>query len=91
MAAQAAGGGQEFAYPEHTYRMYVKRYPGWWRRWHGRVITRDADGRSRFLPWRYGRNRDSLVRMLQADVERDLGARRRHVTVEVLEVETTLA
>ena len=91
MAAQLAGNGSDFTHPAYTYRVYVQPYPGWWRRWHGRVIARDAAGRNRFWPWRYGRDRDALLRTLRADVERDIGANRDGVEVEVLEVKTTLA
>jgi hypothetical protein len=75
----------------YTYQVYVRPYPGWWRRWHGRVITRDADGRNRFWPWRYGRDRDALVRSLWDEVHRDIEWRRGDAAVELLEVSSTLA
>jgi hypothetical protein len=71
--------------------VYVQPYPGWWRRWHGRVITQDADGRHHFWPWRYGRDRDTLVSTLCDEVHRDIAWRRGGATVELLEVSSSLA
>lgn len=76
--------------PAHTYRVYVRPYPGWWRRWRGRVITQDGDGRHRFWPWRYGRSRDALVKTLWDEVHRDIEWCDGSAVVEVLEVTSTL-
>jgi hypothetical protein len=78
------------AEPTYTYQVYVRPYPGWWRRWHGRVITRDPEGQHRFWPWRFARDREELVRSLWEEVHRDIEWRRGGVAVELLEVTSTL-
>ena len=74
----------------YTYPVYVRPYPGWFRRWHGRVITRDCEGRHRFWPWRFARDREDLVQSLWAEVHRDIEWRRGGAAVELLEVTSTL-
>jgi hypothetical protein len=91
VAAQAARFERDSARGAHIYQVYVRPYPGWWKRWHGRVITRDENDLRRFWPWRYHRSREALVRTLSADVHRDVGASRDGVAVEILEVTTSLS
>ena len=83
-AALASSPVAEVASP-YTYQVYVRPYTGWWRRWHGRVITRDCDGRHRVA-----RDREDLVQSLWAEVHRDIEWRRGGAAVELLEVTSTL-
>lgn len=65
----------------YMYQAYVCAHAGWWNHWRGRVITCDEGGRYRYWPWRYTRDRDRLVRLLQNEIYRDI--RWRHGGAEV--------
>jgi len=70
-----------------TYQVYLSPYPGWWRRWRGRVITRDEDGVHDIWAWQSARGREHLVEQLWADVHRDIAWRRGGAAVQLLEVQ----
>ncbi len=70
-----------------TYQVYICPYPGWWRRWRGRVITRDEEGVSAIWAWQAARGRERLIESLWADVVRDIAGRRGGAAVEVAEVQ----
>ena len=70
----------------YTYQVYLSPYPGWWRRWRGRVITRDEDGQSDIWAWRSARTRAHLLTRLWDDVQHDLAGRRGGATVQLSEV-----
>lgn len=73
----------------YTYQVYLSPYPGWWRRWRGRVIMRDEDGDVHDIwAWQSARERERLLERLWADVHSDI-AWRRGGAVELLEVELT--
>jgi hypothetical protein len=70
----------------YTYQVYLSPYPGWWRRWRGRVITRDEQGAHDIWTWRSARSREGLLERLWADVHRDIVWRRDGVAVQLLEI-----
>jgi hypothetical protein len=70
-----------------TYHVYISPYPGWWRRWRGRVITRDGEGVQDIWGWQAARGRDRLIESLWADVVQDIAGRRGTAAVEVDEVQ----
>lgn len=72
-----------------TYQVYICPYPGWWRRWRGRVITRDAEGVRDIWGWRAHRARERLIESLWADVVQDIAGRAGAAAVEVAEVHIT--
>lgn len=69
-----------------TYQVYICPYPGWWRRWRGRVITRDDEGVQDIWEWQAARGRERLIESLWADVVQDIAGRRGGAAVEVAEV-----
>jgi hypothetical protein len=73
----------------YTYQVYLGPYPGWWRRWRGRVITRDEQGTHHLGTWRSARSREGLLERLWADVHRDIVWRRHGAAVHLLEVTFT--
>jgi hypothetical protein len=70
----------------YSYQVYLSPYPGWWRRWRGRVIARDEDGRSDIWAWRSARTRAHLIARLWDDVQHDLAGRRGGAAVQLSEV-----
>ncbi|MGH3429792.1 MAG: hypothetical protein ACRD3Q_19125 [Terriglobales bacterium] len=70
---------------DYTYYVYLCAYPGWWRRWRGRVITRDSGGVRDIWAWQTARHRDALLASLSAEVDRDMQRRRTSGSIEVLE------
>lgn len=72
-----------------TYHVYICPYPGWWRRWRGRVITRDDDGVRDIWGWHAARGRERLIESLWADVVSDITAGRGAAAVAIAEVELT--
>lgn len=70
-----------------TYQVYICPYPGWWRRWRGRVITRDDDGVQDIWAWQAARGRERLLESLWDDVVKDIAARPGSAAVEVAEVQ----
>lgn len=70
-----------------TYQVYICPYPGWWRRWRGRVITRDGEGVQDIWAWHAARGRERLLESLWADVVQDIAGRRGAAAVEVAEVQ----
>jgi hypothetical protein len=70
----------------YTYQVYLCPYPGWWRRWRGRVITRDEDGVHDIWAWQSARGRERLLERLWADVHLDIAGRRGGAAVQLLEV-----
>lgn len=69
-----------------TYQVYLSPYPGWWRRWRGRVITRDEEGVNDIWEWQSARGREHLLEQLWADVHSDIAWRPGGAAVELLEV-----
>jgi hypothetical protein len=69
------------------YQVYISPYPGWWRRWRGRVITRDAEGVRDIWRWQAARDRERLIESLWADVVQDITSRPGAAAVEVAEVQ----
>jgi hypothetical protein len=70
----------------NTYQVYLSPYPGWWRRWRGRVITRDEHGTNHIWGWRSARSREGLLERLWTDVHRDIVWRRNGAAVHLLDV-----
>jgi hypothetical protein len=70
----------------YTYQVYLSPYPGWWRRWRGRVITRDEHGTHDIWTWQSARSREGLLERLWADVHRDIVWRRNGAAVHLLEI-----
>ena len=70
----------------YTYQVYLCPYPGWWRRWRGRVITRDEQGVQDIWAWQSARGRERLLEQLWADVHLDVAWRRGGAAVQLLEV-----
>jgi hypothetical protein len=72
----------------YTYQVYICPYSGWWRRWRGRVITRDEEGVLDIWAWRAARGHEGLLESLWADVHRDIAGRRvGGAAVQLLEVQ----
>jgi hypothetical protein len=70
----------------YTYQVYLSPYPGWWRRWRGRVITRDEHGGHDIWTWQSARSREGVLERLWADVHRDIAWRRDGAAVHLLEI-----
>ena len=73
-----------------TYQVYVCPYSGWYRRWRGRVITRDEHGVRDIWDWRSAREREQLIAGLWEDVHRDIAGQRGRASVELHEVTSGL-
>ena len=72
----------------YTYQVHVRARPGKLRRWRGRVITVDGQGRRHHWPWRSARSRQKLVSTLWEEAMRDIQWRTGGSSVQIVEVET---
>jgi hypothetical protein len=70
----------------YMYQVHVRRRHGVWKRWQGRVVTRDLQGTRRFWPWRLSHDRDRLVQQLWEETMRDIQWRNSETPVEIVEV-----
>lgn len=70
----------------YMYQVHVRRRRGFWKRWQGRVVTRDLQGTRRFWPWRLSHDRDRLVQQLWEETMRDIQWRNSDTPVEIVEV-----
>jgi hypothetical protein len=70
-----------------TYQVYICPYSGWWRRWRGRIITRDGEGVQDIWAWQAARSRQRLLESLWAEVVNDIAGRRGGAAVEIAEVQ----
>ena len=70
----------------YMYQVHVRRRRGLWKRWQGRVVTRDLQGTRRFWPWRMSHDRDRLVQQLWEETMRDIQWRNSDTTEEIVEV-----
>src|SRR4051794_26184067 len=70
----------------YIYQVHVRRRRGLWKRWQGRIVTRDLQGTRRFWPWRHSHDRDRLVQQLWEETMRDIQWRNSDLPVEIVEV-----
>jgi hypothetical protein len=86
----AVGEGREpgvvSAAGSYIYQVRLHQPSGLLRRWRGRVVTLDSNGRSRYWPWRSARSRERLVGILWDEAMRDIQWRTGGASVQVLEV-----
>jgi hypothetical protein len=70
----------------YTYQVHLQRRTGPLRRWRGRVVTVDGNGRRRHWPWRSARSREKLVGVLWEETMRDIQWRTGGASVKIVEV-----
>ncbi len=69
----------------YSYQVQVHPASGILRRWRGRVVTTDPQGRRRYWRWRHGFSKARLMASLWEETMRDIQWRTGHHTVEVVE------
>ena len=76
------------AAPHYTYQVHVhERRSGMLRRWRGRVVTVDGQGRRHHWRWHTARSRQKLVSALWEEAMRDIQWRTGGSSVQITEVD----
>jgi hypothetical protein len=69
----------------YTYHVQVHARSGLLRRWHGRVVMINPNGRRHHWQWRSARSREQLIALLWEETMRDIQWRTGGSSVEIID------